>query len=268
MGGLVSLIIAILAAIAYYGTGHPFLFWLCVILSIASLWIWGIMHNFAMDSAKAKRDNLLKYMVGEGRSPKEIERLDTSPIRISKSDINTVPNWLSWMSMTLTAIGVVLLIVRIGGYYTQKPGAKLKQPPIVMEEKAPMPMPANDGRFVTYSNGTVQDTQTNLMWAAKDNGSDINWSNAKEYCENYRGGGYTDWRMPTQDELADLYDPSVKGKSIFSLTNLITLTNCCPWASETRGSDAAYFNFFHGTRYALPWSFSGDYRALPVRSVK
>jgi hypothetical protein len=56
-----------------------------------------------------------------------------------------------------------------------------------------------DGRFIAYDNGTVLDTKTNLMWAAKDNGSDINWSNAKSYCENYRGGGYKDWRMPTQD---------------------------------------------------------------------
>jgi hypothetical protein len=31
-----------------------------------------------------------------------------------------------------------------------------------------------DGRFIAYDNGTVLDTKTNLMWAAKDNGSDIN----------------------------------------------------------------------------------------------
>src|SRR5271157_6045 len=65
-----------------------------------------------------------------------------------------------------------------------------------------------DGRFITYDNGTVLDTRTNLMWAARDNGSDINWYGAKSYCENYRGGGYTDWRMPRQNELAGLYDAS------------------------------------------------------------
>jgi len=27
-----------------------------------------------------------------------------------------------------------------------------------------------DGRFIAYDNGTVLDTSTNLMWAAKDNG--------------------------------------------------------------------------------------------------
>jgi tetratricopeptide (TPR) repeat protein len=66
-----------------------------------------------------------------------------------------------------------------------------------------------DGRFIAYSNGTVLDTQTNLMWAAKDNGSYINWQDAKSYCENFSGGGYTDWRMPKQNELAGLYDAGI-----------------------------------------------------------
>jgi len=44
------------------------------------------------------------------------------------------------------------------------------------------------------------------MWASKDNGKKINWKDAKQYCKNYRGGSYTDWRLPTQDELVGLYD--------------------------------------------------------------
>ncbi|MCP4647762.1 MAG: DUF1566 domain-containing protein [bacterium] len=40
-----------------------------------------------------------------------------------------------------------------------------------------------DGQFVAYDNGTVMDTKTGLMWAAKDNGEDINWHGAKKYCE-------------------------------------------------------------------------------------
>ena len=34
-----------------------------------------------------------------------------------------------------------------------------------------------DRRFIAYDDGTVQDTKTNLMWAANDNGSNINWNN-------------------------------------------------------------------------------------------
>jgi hypothetical protein len=51
---------------------------------------------------------------------------------------------------------------------------------------------ASDGRFVAQNNGTVLDTKTNLMWAIKDSGSDINWADAERYCENYRGGSYSD----------------------------------------------------------------------------
>ena len=54
----------------------------------------------------------------------------------------------------------------------------------------------SDGRFTAYSDGTVLDTQTNLLWAARDNGGNINWSDAESYCKHYNGGGYKDWRIP------------------------------------------------------------------------
>ena len=72
---------------------------------------------------------------------------------------------------------------------------------------------ARDSRFIAYDNGTVLDTKTNLMWAVRDNGRMINWADAKYYCENYRGGDYKDWRMPTQYELAGLYDENKTYKS-------------------------------------------------------
>jgi hypothetical protein len=133
---------------------------------------------------------------------------------------------------------------------------------------------ARDGRFIAYDNGTVLDTRTNLMWAAKDNGYDINWQNARSYCENYRGGGYTDWRMPTQDELAGLYDAGKTQRNErnpsypLHLTELIDLTVCCPWASETSGSHAAYLGFISGEREWFAQSSGNSFRALPVRSGK
>ena len=130
-----------------------------------------------------------------------------------------------------------------------------------------------DGRFIAYDNGTVLDTSTNLMWASRDNGSDINWQSAKSYCENYRGGGYTDWRMPMHDELAGLYDSNKSYKATqrnynVCLTEMIQISSCCPWAAEARGSDAAYFGFGGGARYWAPQSSGKGYRALPVRSAK
>jgi Protein of unknown function (DUF1566) len=132
-----------------------------------------------------------------------------------------------------------------------------------------------DGRFIAYDNGTVLDTKTKLMWAAKDNGSDINWANAKSYCKNYRGGGYKDWRMPTADELSGLYDarksrPAACDRSfnIHVATELIDITCLAPWASETRGPDAAWFNYVAGKRAWDPQSDEINGRALPVRSCK
>ncbi len=129
-----------------------------------------------------------------------------------------------------------------------------------------------DGRFIAYDNGTVLDTVSGLMWAATDNGYDMDWKGAKSYCENYREGGYTDWRLPTQDELAALHDPAITYKTDcgFSaqLTKLIRLTCTTPWASETRGSNAACFRFLSGTRYWAPQASGNTNRALPVRFGK
>ena len=126
-----------------------------------------------------------------------------------------------------------------------------------------------DGRFIAYNNGMVLDTRTNLMWAADDNGINIDWYNAKSYCESYRGGGYTDWRMPRQDELAGLYDAAKTyesncGYDVY-LTALIHLSCSALWASETQGAAAAAFRFRDGERGWAPQSGSGTLRALPVR---
>ncbi|MEW6172856.1 MAG: hypothetical protein AB1510_07270 [Bacillota bacterium] len=110
MGGLISVIISVLAAIAFYGTGHPLLFWLCVVIVVLSFWSWGVMHNYAMNSAKARWDRIRDNMIREGRSPEEIDRLDNTPIHLSKADVNVVPDWLATVNMLVTLGGIGLLI--------------------------------------------------------------------------------------------------------------------------------------------------------------
>ncbi|MDM8515344.1 DUF1566 domain-containing protein [Desulfobacterales bacterium HSG16] len=133
-----------------------------------------------------------------------------------------------------------------------------------------------NGHFITYDNGTVLDTKTGLMWATEDNGEDINWYDAKRYCENYRGGRYSDWRMPSIDELKGLYDESLSGYYIAGvenrkvyLTSLIKLSNAWVWSAEFEekkdGSRAALFDFITGYRYwGPPIIFYGE-RVLLVR---
>jgi hypothetical protein len=121
-------------------------------------------------------------------------------------------------------------------------------------------------RFVNHGDGTVTDTKTGLMWAAKDNGSLINWQTANSYCQNYSGGGHTDWRMPTLTELSSLYEPEAKNKPGYQVNKLIDISAASCWASETRDYEAARFNFTHGEVYWLRKSYSGPSRVLPVRS--
>ena len=121
----------------------------------------------------------------------------------------------------------------------------------------------------TLANGVVTDSATGLMWAAQDNGKDINWHNARTYCQNYSGGGHTDWRLPTVSELEGLYKAGICSEG----GDIINITDCRPWASETRGSKAlgsmaAGFGFHGGGRF---WDYQSDSRygrALPVRSGK
>lgn len=123
-------------------------------------------------------------------------------------------------------------------------------------------------RFTNHGDGTITDNKTGLMWAAKDNGIPINWIDARSYCHNYGTGGHTDWRMPTLAELASLYDPKERNNRGYHVTKLIDTTAASCWASETRGYEAARFNFTYGTVYWLRQPYSGPTRVLPVRRGK
>ena len=166
------------------------------------------------------------------------------------------------------ALGMMVAAILIGTFITANSS--------IAGEKA------RDGRFIAYENDTVLDTKTTLMWATKDNGSALNWVNARYYCISYRGGGYTDWRMPTQDELAGLYDQTItyntdNGRTAH-LTKLILLTSAVLWASESsipphtnaisRNDTSTIFIFTKGKRLLIRSESTSDTCVLPVRSIK
>ena len=101
-----------------------------------------------------------------------------------------------------------------------------------------------DGRFIAYDNGTAKDTKTGLMWAARDDGKGVNKRDLKTYFDNYRAGGYDDWRVPTVDELKTIYDPAGK-KHISCVTDLIHVSDEWVWALGDKDFALGY-SFFHG----------------------
>jgi len=67
-----------------------------------------------------------------------------------------------------------------------------------------------ESRFVDHRNGTLTDTQSGLTWMildAKNMGlTCMPFASAKAWVEALTTGGFTDWRMPTPNELALLYN--------------------------------------------------------------
>ncbi len=131
---------------------------------------------------------------------------------------------------------------------------------------------AADSRFITLEDGTVKDNSSGLIWAPRDNGDAINWSQAKTYCKEYTFGGHNDWRMPSSEELATLYGntPKVKGKdyqqSIDVVTTAITITAPWVWTARRGPKNKAFaFGFNYGTTRRLHRGSGGNRRALPVR---
>jgi serine/threonine protein kinase len=78
--------------------------------------------------------------------------------------------------------------------------------------------------------------KSRLMWTNKDNGKQLSWAGAKDYCGKLRLGGYPDWRLPSVDELKGLsegkraFDESV---AIYHTKKGILLSDPSIWSSAT-----------------------------------
>jgi len=72
---------------------------------------------------------------------------------------------------------------------------------------------SSDRRFEDFGDGTIRDRETGLIWTSKDywqmENKWLNWYTANEYVQrmnNKKFAGYTNWRLPTVEEAASLYN--------------------------------------------------------------
>ena len=72
----------------------------------------------------------------------------------------------------------------------------------------------------------------NLIWSDRSS-NEMNWSSAKQYCENLTEGGYTDWRLPNIDELRTLLiaDRVSNRCRVSERNNCLSLKDC--WSCST-----------------------------------
>jgi hypothetical protein len=59
---------------------------------------------------------------------------------------------------------------------------------------------------VEQSASVWTDPATGLLWTKQDNGSNVNWNAARNYCAGLTLGGYSGWRLPEIDQLQQIYD--------------------------------------------------------------
>ncbi len=134
-----------------------------------------------------------------------------------------------------------------------------------------------DGRFIDNKDGTILDTKTNLIWTRTDSFAELgkckNWNDSKEYVKELSTAGYTDWRMPTAEELKSLFNFSKWNKDYAGGT--IHIDPIFPsggawrlWASDKAGSCCARrLSFSNGLIGKNLRSYCGDEGVRAVRSI-
>ena len=108
MGGVVSILICIVAAILLYGTGHPVLFTTAVVVGVLTIWSAGVMHNYASYARRGRATRLRDNLASEGKLDSDAKTRLQEYER--GSEPHAIPNWLAITNMLLTVAGVGLLI--------------------------------------------------------------------------------------------------------------------------------------------------------------
>lgn len=128
----------------------------------------------------------------------------------------------------------------------------------------------------TQVQGYWVDPSTGLMWTGKDNGNDTSYYKAMKYCHKLRLAGYSDWRLPTIDELQGIYDSRVNspghaghgnGREFFWHVKGNLYLSGLEWSSSQKraGGYGWYFDFANGVRIEDQRGYVYSKRASCVR---
>jgi hypothetical protein len=93
--GWLHVLLPLIAAFLYYRTSHTLLMVIAIIMALGSFWSWGVMHNYATDVAKHRSN----YTGGF--------------YDLTKTEAESVPNWLATVDLLFSLVGFVLFIIAI-----------------------------------------------------------------------------------------------------------------------------------------------------------
>jgi len=114
---------------------------------------------------------------------------------------------------------------------------------------------SSDKRYEGFSDGTIFDKKTGLMWMSNDywqmEHEWVNWYTANEYAQrmnNKKFAGYADWRLPTVKEASSLYERRKRntdkdGDKIFIDTMFPKGAGWSTWTREDKKNKALIVSF-------------------------
>jgi serine/threonine protein kinase len=169
---------------------------------------------------------------------------------------------IRWVKAIVSIILVWLLVFAL--FFALSRSNSLNEP----TGPAPAQPAAREAADVVWT-----DPATGLMWTKKDNGSNVNWQQAMDYCRNLKLAGHSGWRLPSIDELQGIHDananvPDTLDKAPEHVKGNLQLSGWHWSSSQGNASGEAWGFFFVSTvpvRLSLPFGGSGADRALCVR---
>jgi len=130
--------------------------------------------------------------------------------------------------------------------------------------REPSAMPTEIGQ--AYGGGIVFDIKEDghgLVVAMEDIG-DFNWKEAKSECLAYKGGGYTDWYLPSKEELKKLYEVKEGVNRSLLKGGSTAISRTAYWSStEDNALNSWEFYFYYGVA-----SLYYKYDTNAVRAVR
>ena len=178
----------------------------------------------------------------------------------------------------LVAIFLILSIVSVDALFqfVQKPKYSLRSEPIEfseaeIEDKLNVkkdtetykslnatvwrPQVYVENEYGDNADGTVTDHATGLMWQQSGSDNFMAYKDAEAYAEERnkeKFAGYSDWRLPTMDELLSLMEPAKQSDGLFIDPIFDRQQRWC-WSSDKRAGGGVWLVLFSNGN--VNWSY-------------
>ena len=128
-------------------------------------------------------------------------------------------------------------------------------------------------RFVDNRNGTITDNETKLMWQKSGSREMMSWSKIPGFIDrlnNRKFAGYSDWRLPTLEELLSLTEPRHSRQGLY-ISSFFSQKQGIVGTSDSCTFDGKkipwYTSFLRGISNCVSYDLIDEFHVRAVRSM-